>query len=131
MMKFTLEVIPRTKKNSSQMIMFKGKPRLIPSKYYKQFEQECLMQIKNEYKMQINTPVNVKAIFYMPTKRRVDLTNLLSALDDMLVKANVVSDDNRDIIAAHDGSMVLYDKEKPRIEIEIKKLEGYEQWKKV
>ena len=64
----------------------------------------------------------------MPTKRKVDITNLLSALDDMLVKAGVIKDDNRNIVASHDGSLVLHDKERPRIEIEIKPLFGYNIW---
>ena len=60
---------------------------VIPSKLYKEYEEECIAQIPAKYKKLIDYPVNVKAIFYMPTKRRVDITNLLSALDDMLVKA--------------------------------------------
>jgi Holliday junction resolvase RusA-like endonuclease len=60
----------------------------------------------------------------------VDLTNLLEALDDMLVKAEVLEDDNRNIIASHNNSIVLYDKEMPRIEVEIEKVKGeYEVWK--
>lgn len=102
---------------------------IIPSKQYVEFEKECLRQIKN-YGEEIDYPVNVEAVFYRSSKRRVDLTNLLEALDDMLVKAKVIIDDNRDIVASHDGSMVLYDKEKPRIEVEITRLEDYEQWKK-
>ena len=53
----------------------------------------------------------------MPTKRKVDLANLLNAIDDAMVKAELLADDNRDIIAGHDGSRVYYDKQKPRIEI--------------
>lgn len=102
---------------------------IIPSKQYVEFEKECLSQIKN-YGEEIDYPVNVQAIFYRSSKRRVDLTNLLEALDDMLVKAKVIIDDNRDIVASHDGSLVLYDKERPRIEVEIIRLEEYEQWKK-
>lgn len=102
---------------------------VIPSKQYKLFEQECLYQIDSKYKKKIDYPVNIKAIFYMKTKRRVDLTNLLEALDDMLVNAGVILDDNRDIIASHDGSLVLYDKENPRIEIEITNKENYKKWK--
>lgn len=58
----------------------------------------------------------------------MDLTNLLEALDDMLVKAGVIEDDNRDILASHNGSLVLYDKTMPRIEIEITKVKDYESW---
>lgn len=128
--KFTINVTPRSKKNHSQIIMCKGRPILIPSKQYKQFENECLKVIPSQYRQKIDYPVNIKALFYMDTRRRVDLTNLLSALDDMLVKAEVVADDCRDIVASHDGSIVYHCKESPRIEIEITKLRGYDQWKK-
>lgn len=104
---------------------------VIPSKLYKEFETKCLKEIPNEYKQNINYPVNIKAIFYMESRRRVDLTNLLEALDDMLVKAKVIEDDCRDIVASHDGSRVYWNKENPHIEVEIAKLEEYEQWKKI
>lgn len=104
---------------------------VIPSKLYREFEAECLKEIPNECRKNINYPVNIKAIFYMESKRRVDLTNLLEALDDMLVKAGVIEDDCRDIIASHDGSKVYWNKEKPHIEVEIEKIGGYEQWKKI
>lgn len=130
MIKFTLDVIPRTKKNSQQIIFAKGRRIIIPSKLYKEFEDKCLKQIEDKYRQSINYPVNVKATFYMQSKRRVDLTNLLEALDDMLVKAEVLEDDNRNIIASHNNSIVLYDKEMPRIEVEIEKVKGeYEVWK--
>lgn len=128
--KFTIQVKPRSKKNHSQIIIYKGRPILIPSKQYKQFENDCLKIISSEYRQRINYPVNIKALFYMESRRRVDLTNLLSALDDMLVKAEVIADDCRDIVASHDGSTVYWDKENPRIEVEITKKRNYEQWKK-
>jgi Holliday junction resolvase RusA-like endonuclease len=55
----------------------------------------------------------------MPTKRRVDLVNLLEATCDVLVKYKVISDDNSRVVASHDGSRVFYDKENPRTEIFI------------
>ena len=125
-MKIYLDVIPRTKKNSQQIIFSKGRTIIIPSKYYKEFEKECLMQIKGGQKL--DYPVNVEVIFYMPTRRRIDLTNLLEAVDDMLVKAEVVQDDNRNIIAGHDGSRVYYNKENPHIEVNITKMKDYEKW---
>ena len=102
---------------------------LIPSKQYREFEKECLLLIPSKYRKNIDYPVNIKAIFYRDSKRKVDLTNLLEALDDMLVKANIIADDNRDIVASHNGSLVLYDKQSPRIEVEITKVENYERWK--
>ena len=128
--KFTINVVPRTKKNSQQLFVRNGRLISIPSKHYRKFESECLKIITNEYRQKIDYPVNIKGLFYMDTRRRVDLTNLLSALDDMLVKAEVIEDDCRDIVASHDGSLVYWDKENPRIEVEITKKRNYEQWKK-
>ena len=72
----------------------------------------------------INTRCNVCALYYMPTHRRVDLLNLLEATLDILVDAGILEDDNSNIVAGHDGSRVLYDKENPRTEITITELEG-------
>ena len=55
----------------------------------------------------------------MPTKRRVDLTNLMEATHDILVHCGVLADDNSKIIVSVDGSRVEYDKNNPRTEIEI------------
>lgn len=128
---FTLNVIPHSKKNSSQICTLKnGKTLLLPSKLYKQFEKECLLLIPEDLRININKPINIKAHFYCKTRRKIDLTNLLEAVDDMLVKANVIADDNRNIIAGHDGSRVYWDKEKPRIEIWIEDFEEeYQSWK--
>ena len=73
-------------------------------------------------------PVNVRALFYMPTKRRVDLVNLLQALLDILVKYDVLEDDNCNIVASTDGSRVLYDKENPRTEVIIEYESGTEDY---
>jgi Holliday junction resolvase RusA-like endonuclease len=55
----------------------------------------------------------------MPNKRLCDLTNHLEAIDDVMVKAGLLSDDNYKILASHDGSRVLVDKDNPRTEVEI------------
>lgn len=127
MLKITIPIAPRTKKNSMQIITVKGRPMLIPSKLYKQYEKDCKPFMPNP-KPNICSPVNVKCTYYMPTKRRVDLTNLLEATDDMLVHYGVLEDDNRNIVTSHDGSMILYDKSSPRTEIEITERSDYEQW---
>lgn len=68
----------------------------------------------------IEHPVNVACVFYMPTKRRCDLVNLLEAVDDILVRAGLLVDDNYTVIASHDGSRVMVDSKHPRTEITIK-----------
>ena len=55
----------------------------------------------------------------MATRRRVDGLNLEEAVDDLLVEAGILADDNSRIVISHDGSRVLYDKDNPRTEITI------------
>lgn len=128
---FTLPLKPVTKKNSGQIVIRGSYPILLPSKQYMQFEKDSAPYFR-KVKLQtdvIHYPVNVKCHFYMETHRRVDLCNLLNAVDDAMVASGLVLDDNRDIIAAHDGSRVYFDKDRPRIEITIEEMIGYEQWK--
>ena len=67
----------------------------------------------------ICTPVHIKYLFYMGTRRKVDKLNLQAAADDLLVLAGIIQDDNSSIVKSHDGTRVLYDKEHPRTEIYI------------
>lgn len=130
MIKFTIPVRPVSKKNHGQIVMRGAYPIMLPSKQYIQFEKESLpyfIHVKNTAGV-INYPVNCECIFYMDARRKVDLANLLNAVDDAMVKAGLIIDDNRDIIAGHDGSRVLHDKANPRIEITIIELTDYIQW---
>jgi Holliday junction resolvase RusA-like endonuclease len=116
-MKFTIPLTPVTKKNHGQIIMCHGKPIMLPSKQYAQYENDCKIFLPRG--KPIDKPINIKAVYYMPTRRKIDLINLHSALHDVLVKHQVIADDNSNIIASTDGSRVEYDKENPRTEVEI------------
>lgn len=116
-----LKGAPRTKKNSQQIVKLHGRYCVIPSKAYKDYETACLWQIKGH--RTIDKPVNVKCTYFMPTRRRCDLVNLQEATLDILVKAKVLADDNSNIVRSMDGSRVLYDKDNPRVEIEIEEAE--------
>lgn len=122
--KFTLKGVPRTKKNSQSVITNQrtGRPMIIQSKAYREYEKECLEQIKTLGidRMKIDFPVNVMCLFFMPTKRKVDLQNLVSAAMDILVKGGVLEDDNCTIVYGNDGSRVLFDKDNPRTEVVIR-----------
>jgi len=124
----TIPFAPITKKNSQQIIMKKlpggsQRPIIIPSKQYKEYEQKCKDQIVAQG-IKIDYPVNVQAMYYMPTRRRVDLVNLHEALHDVLVKCEVLEDDNSKIIVATDGSRVMYSKDNPRTEVVITAMEN-------
>ncbi len=121
---FTINYPPITKKNSQRIITLHGHPAIIASKCYKQYEKYC---VDNDVfpPLELNTPLNIKAVYYMPTRRKVDLTNLNEALHDIMVRCGVITDDNCKIIVSTDGSKVSYDKENPRTEITITKLVDY------
>ena len=128
-MKITIPIPPKTKKNSQRIVMVKGRPMVLPSKEYKDYEKACAPFIPR-LKTPITEPVNVKCVYYMATRRRVDITNLLEASADLLVTYGVLADDNRNVMYAVDGSRVFYDKERPRCEIEIIPMnEEIERWK--
>ena len=127
MIKFTIPVAPRTKKNHSEIRYRAGHPYIAPSKAYKDFEEKCCWLIPGSAKsLKIDYPVNVKAVYYVERNARVDKTNLESALMDTLVAAGVLADDSAlkpAIVVSTDGSRVVYDKKNPRIEVEIERVE--------
>lgn len=111
---------PRTKKNNQKIIRNNRTKALmvVQNDRYKKYEQDAGWFLRKP-SMPISEPVNVQCIFYRDSERRVDLTNLLEAIDDILVKYGILADDNFKIIASHDGSRVYIDREHPRTEIVI------------
>lgn len=113
---------PRTKKNSQKIIKNKrtGSLMVVQNDRYLQYERDAGWFLK-KIPQPISEPVNVKCIFYRKDRTRCDLTNLLEAIDDILVNYGILADDNFNIIVGHDGSRVYVDKNRPRTEIEITK----------
>lgn len=116
----TLQGDPRTKKNSPRIARCGRYSKILPSESYEKYSIDCMYQIVTRYKRNcIDSPINLKCVYYMQTRRRVDLANLLEATCDILVDAGIIADDNSNIIVSHDGSRVKHDKTNPRVEIEI------------
>lgn len=129
-MKIVINEPPRSKKNSMQIVRLGSRYSLIPSKQYREYEKACAKYFYGWAAEPISYPCEVKCTFYVPTRRKVDLCNLLEAAHDVLVKYGVLADDNRDIVCSVDGSRVYYSKQNPRTEIEITQYKGeYETWK--
>jgi Holliday junction resolvase RusA-like endonuclease len=121
--KFTVPLTPVTKKNHQRILKNRrtGTHFVAPSEQYEQYEAMALWYIPKRG-IPIDFPVNVKCVFYMPTNRSCDLTNHLESIDDVMVKAGLLKDDNYKILASHDGSRVLVDKKNPRTEVEITRI---------
>ena len=122
MIHFTIPLSPVSKKNSQQILLnhSSGKPFIMPSKKYKEYEENVGWLIPPKLRnANINIPCEVKCLFYMPTRRKCDLPNLINAIDDILVKYGVFEDDNYTIIESHDGSRIYVDADNPRTEVYI------------
>ena len=144
----TIPVEARPKKNSPRILWKKAdkpfqikfgkyvaceigyRPMIIPSEGNEEFEAAVIPYLYEVKKTTgvINYPINVKAVYYRSSKHRIDLSNLHEALHDAMTKSGLILDDNRDIIAGHDGSRVYFDKFNPRIEITIEEMKDYDQW---
>lgn len=114
---------PRTKKNHQRIVVNRktGRPFVMQSEDYTQYEKDAGWFLQHIPDKPIDYPVNVKYKFYKQNNVRCDLSNLIAAADDILVKYGILADDNFHIIRGHDGSRVYVDKNYPRTEIFITK----------
>lgn len=124
-LRYTIALPPVTKKNSQRIVVNKttGKRFILPSEKYANYEEAARWFLRLVPEKPLTGPLNVKCLFYMPTRRAVDLNNLLEAATDTLVRWGIIEDDNYRVVASHDGSRVLYDKDHPRTEIIITEAE--------
>lgn len=122
-------VPPRTKKNSAQMIPNLKRPLLVPSKAYREWERAALRSLVasglivkrgDGYSVQsvapIGYPVNCRALIYRDALRG-DAVGFYQAIGDFLQEAGIVTNDR--FIVSWDGTRLLKDKARPRVELEL------------
>lgn len=121
---YTIHGAPITKKNSQQILINPKtkRPFIMPSKQYKAYEAEALKELGKPKRKSFEGRMNMRCHYYMPTRRKADLCNLIEATCDIFVKAGILADDNSSIVAGHDGSRVYYDKLNPRVEVLLEDL---------
>ncbi len=98
-MKINITGRPIVKKNRMQIVYAGGRPRPIPSKAYKRFENDAIPQIIEQTlgkKFRGSIELDVK--FYIKGKYHVDLDNLISSICDVLQASGTIVDD--DLITA-------------------------------
>ncbi len=126
-MKLVILGAPRTKKNSLRRLKRGKRVFTVPSLAHEQWEAVAVAQLRGQFAQwargwpgghgPLDVPVNLKAIVYRERAGRADLLNFLSAVSDALEKAGVLEDDR--LVASLDGSRLLLDRSRPRVEIEL------------
>ena len=126
-LKLTVWGNPYIKKNSQRTIFHKYLKRTIVvySIKYTTWKRDALKQLglcqngylKSKISDPIDYPIIAKFHFYRSTHHRTDLSANYEGIQDVLVEAKILKDDNSDIVKGHDGSRIFYDKENPRIEL--------------
>lgn len=125
LLKLTIPGNPTPKKNNMRILHTPdGRPFVAPSRRFSDFQKQCAQYIPDSARVSISQPCNIECLYFRSDHRRVDLTNLQQSSDDILVHYGVIADDNSKIVAGHDGSRVLYDKDYPRTEIVITSMEA-------
>ena len=118
-----LPLLCRSKKNSQEYAINPRthKPMIVQSKLYYQFERDCGYFMKR-YAKHINYPINLKCTFFVPDRRKRDLTNLENALADIMIKYGVIEDDNYTIVTGWDGSRIIFERGREETIIEIEEV---------
>lgn len=118
-MKIIFHGQPVTKKNSRQIVNAGGKTVILPSEAYMEYAIWCIRQIKYSQMKKIDHPVQIKYEYFMGSKRKTDLDNLIAATNDILQAGEVLADDAWIMsLEAVKG----YDRDDPRVEITIEDL---------
>lgn len=119
-MRFTIEGPPRTKKTSNRLVTRKrdGRQFVIPSAANASWTKAAVMQLRTQCQVppRLDIPVNLTAVVYRE-KNLGDLIGYLQAIADALESAEVVTNDR--LIVSFDGSRMLKDPSRPRVEITI------------
>ncbi len=120
-MHFKIAGNPYVKKSNQRVQIRGGRPVKINTPKYNEWRRSALWQLKAQEKPEtpIDIPINLECHFYKSTRGRVDLSALYEGIQDVLVEAGILADDNYLIVAGHDGSRVHVDREDPRMEITI------------
>ena len=124
-MKLVIEGVPRTKKNGLRRIKRGRRIFTVPSAAHEAWEAIAVPQLAKQFRawargLPMGAPVdfalNMRALVYRD--RDVgDLLNYLAAVSDVLERAGVVANDR--LIVSVDGSRLLLDRARPRVEIEL------------
>lgn len=111
-----------SKKNSKRKIQRGHKTFMVPSKEHEEWHEDASWQLYTQKKQVGIERCSISIMFYMPDRRRADLTNKAESVMDLLVDNGILKDDSWQVVRP----MTLdaeYDKENPRVEVCITQIE--------
>jgi Holliday junction resolvase RusA-like endonuclease len=122
---------PRTKKTSNRLVRVRGRHVVLPSKANASWTSAAVPQMqaaaqRHARRLRLSsafplvTRVNVRALFYRDANRG-DAVGYYQALADALEAAGVVENDR--LCVSWDGSRLLVDRERPRVEVTLEPVE--------
>lgn len=90
-----------SKKNSKRIITTGRYPRMIPSKYYVEFEAKAIKYLEENYSnIKFEGAVYIDYKFFMKGKLDADADNLEAGINDVLEKTGII-DNDKNIIEHH------------------------------
>ena len=109
-----------SKKNGQKIIRCGKFPKIMAGDAYLKWEKQAIqeLQFKRTPAWDGPLPCELHMFFYRKTKRSFDVENMISSIQDMLIKAGVIEDDSvNHIIPVFKGWSI--DKNHPRVCVEL------------
>ena len=116
MEKYKITWVAPNKKNSKRIISVWGRPRLISSKRYLEFEQHALSELQSLWEPIIKCD-RIVITQYCKNRRKRDIDWIICSVFDILTKAQIIEDDNVFVVPEVTGKFVLADEDYIDIEI--------------
>lgn len=117
-LKIVFQGIPPSKKNSKKIMYMRGKPIIVSSDSHKAWHTENMWLLK-KVKAKFVDPVKMKCTFFPKDKRAHDSTNVVESINDILVDAGIIKDDNWFLLPDIHLLFGGVDPQNPRVEVEI------------
>jgi len=113
-----------SKKNSRRPYVRAGRIMNFPSKKHEEWVKGALWELK-QYKPMPKGRVKVDYMFYVQDLRKRDIDNMMASINDALVKAGIIEEDDWRFLKVS-GADAMLDRDNPRAEIELQSTKNIE-----
>lgn len=99
--------------------MRNGRQFVLPSVAYGEWEKDAMKQLSAQNIWPVRGPQSLKMALWARDNRTSDLENKISSIQDLLVKAGIIPDDDWKTLPEVSAIYMGLDKENPRAEVEL------------